>query len=115
MYKKYIILAVGAAALAACAPKPMPEPVTAEPVYTGKYGGPVETCRPAGYLVGSQYPASVPDCPQQCAPGSHLVGATAARPAVCVPDPTHEGSNGNVPTRTPNDTPTGANGATTAP
>ncbi|WP_143597883.1 MULTISPECIES: hypothetical protein [unclassified Thioclava] len=78
-----------AALLVGCAPKPEPAPVTVEPVYTGKYGGPVasgSSCRPTGRLVDSQYPASVPDCPLQCGPFETAVAATTQRPAQCVPE-----------------------------
>ncbi|PFG63842.1 hypothetical protein AXZ77_2463 [Thioclava sp. ES.031] len=91
-----------AALLVGCAPKPEPAPVTVEPVYTGKYGGPVGgSCRPTGRLVDSQYPASVPDCPLECGPLETATAATTQRPAECVPEP--RGGSTRQPTRTPND------------
>ncbi|WGT49673.1 MULTISPECIES: hypothetical protein [Thioclava] len=98
-----------AALLVGCAPKPEPAPVTVEPVYTGKYGGPVasgSSCRPTGRLVDSQYPASVPDCPLQCGPFETAVAATTQRPAQCVPEQ-RGGSSERQPT--PSRDPTGGN------
>ncbi|QPZ89410.1 MULTISPECIES: hypothetical protein [Thioclava] len=94
-----------AALLVGCAPKPEPAPVTVEPVYTGKYGGPVASggsCRPTGRLVDSQYPASVPDCPLECGPLETATAATAQRPAQCVPEP--RGGSMRQPTGTPRST-----------
>jgi len=104
MAQKTILMLAASVALFGCAPKP--EPVTIEPVYTGKYGGAVGDCRPTGRYIDSQYPASVPDCPLDCGPGELGAVSTSQTPAMCIPDP-YRGTGGGGNGTTPNN-PTGA-------
>eukprot|EP01155_Anaeramoeba_flamelloides_P020849 Anaeramoba_flamelloidesa582985_5.p3 GENE.a582985_5~~a582985_5.p3 ORF type:complete len:107 (+),score=25.69 a582985_5:84-404(+) len=93
MAHRSILLLAMAGALFGCAPKP--EPVTIEPVYTGKYGAAVGECRPTGRYIDAQYPAGVPDCPLDCDPGQIGAAATSQSPAMCRPDPTRGSDGGN--------------------
>lgn len=78
--------AVAALALvAAC--QPAAEPVSVDPVFTGKYGA-VETgsCREEGQQISARFPSSLPLCSSYCAPGtSYVAGSNLAGLPVCVP------------------------------
>jgi hypothetical protein len=83
----HVAAAVAAMALVAACQPPAPEPVSVEPVYTGKYGT-VETgvCREEGQAVSARFPGNLPLCSNYCAPGtSYVAGTNAVGQPVCVP------------------------------
>lgn len=67
--------------LAACAPRTVPEPIRAEPVFD-KYGAPL--CRPADRPISSAYPERLPICEDLCEEGRQIPGA--APQVICPPE-----------------------------
>lgn len=82
-----IVAVLGTIGLVAACQAPAPEPVTVEPIYTGKYGEAVMgQCREPDQPVTSAFPSTLPLCSDYCGPGSSYVGGSnlAGMPQ-CVP------------------------------
>lgn len=112
-----LVAVFGALGLVSACQAPAPQPVTPEPVYTGKYGDTlVGQCREEDQPVTSAFPSTLPLCSDYCGPGTRYVSgsnvssANVASVPVCLPY--HENTDNRDPTGGQRN-PTG--GQTTAP